>query len=323
MHSLFVYICKFCMYIFKCRIGNAWYKICIVIGKANVSYEHKCENKVEAVNYIKRENIIGNHDNVSYNCKQPPAECNRELDYQRNSDASQDHGQTLQSHSLRLLASQLPRLTQVSMFSREPGVSSSPAVERARIWNPARDIIESEKQSRCEEVVDNMQHANNDPAIDTSESLPPTPDTCCDSSSSQTFACGECRKFFATSHGLEVHVRRSHGSAGFTRPYECDVCLKTFGHAVSLTTHRATMHSGQRVFQCGQCGKTFKRSSTLSTHLLIHTDTRPFPCQYCGKRFHQKSDMKKHTYIHTGNVSLHKILSCILSYDLLPVVMII
>ena len=111
-----------------------------------------------------------------------------------------------------------------------------------------------------------------------------------------TYECVKCRKNFSTSHGLEVHVRRTHSGE---RPYACDVCTKTFGHAVSLSQHRA-VHTHERTFECKQCGKTFKRSSTLSTHLLIHSDTRPYPCQYCGKRFHQKSDMKKHTYIHTG-----------------------
>ncbi|KAK3606417.1 hypothetical protein CHS0354_042070 [Potamilus streckersoni] len=111
-----------------------------------------------------------------------------------------------------------------------------------------------------------------------------------------TYECVKCMKQFSTPHGLEVHVRRSHSGK---RPYACDVCNKTFGHAVSLTQHRA-VHTQERSFQCQQCGKCFKRSSTLSTHLLIHSDTRPYPCPYCGKRFHQKSDMKKHTYIHTG-----------------------
>ncbi|XP_007233675.2 growth factor independent 1A transcription repressor b isoform X2 [Astyanax mexicanus] len=110
------------------------------------------------------------------------------------------------------------------------------------------------------------------------------------------FKCIKCSKVFSTPHGLEVHVRRSHSG---TRPYACDICGKTFGHAVSLEQHRA-VHSQERSFDCKICGKSFKRSSTLSTHLLIHSDTRPYPCQYCGKRFHQKSDMKKHTFIHTG-----------------------
>ncbi|XP_042284273.1 growth factor independent 1A transcription repressor a [Thunnus albacares] len=111
-----------------------------------------------------------------------------------------------------------------------------------------------------------------------------------------SYKCIKCCKVFSTPHGLEVHVRRSHSG---TRPFECGVCGKTFGHAVSLDQHRA-VHSQERSFSCKICGKSFKRSSTLSTHLLIHSDTRPYPCQYCGKRFHQKSDMKKHTFIHTG-----------------------
>ncbi|XP_054612986.1 zinc finger protein Gfi-1b isoform X3 [Dunckerocampus dactyliophorus] len=101
---------------------------------------------------------------------------------------------------------------------------------------------------------------------------------------------------FSTPHGLEVHVRRSHSG---TRPFGCNICRKTFGHAVSLEQHM-NVHSQEKSFECKMCGKSFKRSSTLSTHLLIHSDTRPYPCQFCGKRFHQKSDMKKHTYIHTG-----------------------
>ncbi|XP_029474639.1 zinc finger protein Gfi-1 isoform X1 [Rhinatrema bivittatum] len=110
------------------------------------------------------------------------------------------------------------------------------------------------------------------------------------------YKCIKCSKVFSTPHGLEVHVRRSHSG---TRPFACEMCGKTFGHAVSLEQHKA-VHSQERSFDCKICGKSFKRSSTLSTHLLIHSDTRPYPCQYCGKRFHQKSDMKKHTFIHTG-----------------------
>ncbi|XP_069825183.1 zinc finger protein Gfi-1 isoform X2 [Dendropsophus ebraccatus] len=111
-----------------------------------------------------------------------------------------------------------------------------------------------------------------------------------------SYKCLKCSKVFSTPHGLEVHVRRSHSG---TRPFACEICGKTFGHAVSLEQHKA-VHSQERSFDCKICGKSFKRSSTLSTHLLIHSDTRPYPCQYCGKRFHQKSDMKKHTFIHTG-----------------------
>lgn len=124
----------------------------------------------------------------------------------------------------------------------------------------------------------------------------PTEENVTTNADGAAFQCTKCTKPFSTSHGLEVHVRRVHSGS---RPYACDVCNKTFGHAISLDQHRI-VHNQERVFECRQCGKCFKRSSTLSTHLLIHSDTRPYPCPYCGKRFHQKSDMKKHTYIHTG-----------------------
>ncbi|XP_034048783.1 zinc finger protein Gfi-1b [Thalassophryne amazonica] len=144
-----------------------------------------------------------------------------------------------------------------------------------------------------------LQHANNLYSNHISRSPPPQQPLDCSthySPTTNTYHCITCDKVFSTSHGLEVHVRRSHSG---TRPFHCNICRKTFGHAVSLE-HHMNVHSQEKSFECKMCGKSFKRSSTLSTHLLIHSDTRPYPCQYCGKRFHQKSDMKKHTYIHTG-----------------------
>ncbi|NXS17938.1 GFI1B protein, partial [Mystacornis crossleyi] len=59
------------------------------------------------------------------------------------------------------------------------------------------------------------------------------------SSDMETFHCVKCNKVFSTPHGLEVHVRRSHSG---TRPFACEVCGKTFGHAVSLEQH-TNIHS--------------------------------------------------------------------------------
>uniref|UniRef100_A0A8C9YAE0 Growth factor independent 1A transcription repressor a n=1 Tax=Sander lucioperca TaxID=283035 RepID=A0A8C9YAE0_SANLU len=137
---------------------------------------------------------------------------------------------------------------------------------------------------------------------------------CSNIESSGSYKCIKCCKVFSTPHGLEVHVRRSHSG---TRPFECGVCGKTFGHAVSLDQHRAvhsqahildTKASGSHICHhnvpnhCKICGKSFKRSSTLSTHLLIHSDTRekPHKCQVCGKAFSQSSNLITHSRKHTG-----------------------
>ena len=182
--------------------------------------------------------------------------------------------------------------------SARGGQTRIPAQNRKPIWSPAADLENKSKPSENCKVSSRLAfspgHSMDFGGVIDMSVDPDLPQP--EESEHGAFECITCKKKFTTPHGFEVHVRRSHSGR---RPYECDVCNKTFGHAVSLSQHRA-VHSQERSFQCKQCGKTFKRSSTLSTHLLIHSDTRPYPCQYCGKRFHQKSDMKKHTYIHTG-----------------------
>lgn len=181
--------------------------------------------------------------------------------------------------------------------------------KRTKTYNSIKEEAEEDRQL----IDDNYEFTNTSLLDDTNEETeedfmyqhnPDSTDEYSDlggvgggAQSGETYECDKCDKKFATSHGLEVHSRRTHTDQ--VRPYECDLCHKHFGHLISLEHHRIT-HQHERCFECNQCGKCFKRSSTLSTHLLIHSDTRPYPCQYCGKRFHQKSDMKKHTYIHTG-----------------------
>ncbi|XP_023816832.1 zinc finger protein Gfi-1b [Oryzias latipes] len=182
-------------------------------------------------------------------------------------------------------------------FLSEPHVDEfSPYYKPAFAWEPAPSRFELRQLSFSPTV---LQHASGLYGGRISRSPPTQQPLDCSTHYtplSSTYHCITCDKVFSTSHGLEVHVRRSHSGM---RPFGCSICRKTFGHAVSLEQHM-NVHSQEKSFECKMCGKSFKRSSTLSTHLLIHSDTRPYPCQFCGKRFHQKSDMKKHTYIHTG-----------------------
>ncbi|XP_034565761.1 zinc finger protein Gfi-1b [Notolabrus celidotus] len=187
-------------------------------------------------------------------------------------------------------------LTQPFYLSDPHMAGFPPYYKPTYAWDPVTSSYELRQMSFSPKV---LQHAGNLYTSHLSCSPPPQQPLDCSthySPTSNTYHCITCDKVFSTPHGLEVHVRRSHSG---TRPFGCNICRKTFGHAVSLEQHM-NVHSQEKSFECKMCGKTFKRSSTLSTHLLIHSDTRPYPCQYCGKRFHQKSDMKKHTYIHTG-----------------------
>lgn len=63
------------------------------------------------------------------------------------------------------------------------------------------------------------------------------------------YSCIKCDKMFPTSHGLEVHSRRSHNGK---RPFSCELCNKSFGAEISLNQHRLVIMP-----------RPFRHSSTL------------------------------------------------------------
>ncbi|XP_075026745.1 zinc finger protein Gfi-1b isoform X3 [Calonectris borealis] len=81
------------------------------------------------------------------------------------------------------------------------------------------------------------------------------------SSDMETYHCVKCNKVFSTPHGLEVHVRRSHSG---TRPFACEVCGKTFGHAVSLEQHTNIHSQGRSPTNARYAAKPSARAPTSS-----------------------------------------------------------
>lgn len=65
---------------------------------------------------------------------------------------------------------------------------------------------------------------------------------------------------FSTPHGLEVHARRSHSG---TRPFACELCGKTFGHAVSLEQHKVVHSQVWKIYNI-QCYCALLDSLTFS-----------------------------------------------------------
>ena len=125
--------------------------------------------------------------------------------------------------------------------SEENARRKSPHV-KGSIWNPAFELEspKKDKSIRHDDVRRTIHDVSDgvDTSVDeassshgTSRSNSPEEDP------SGRFSCKMCRKTYVTSHGLEVHAQRCHVMLG-CRVYECEICQKNFGHAVSLAQHR-------------------------------------------------------------------------------------
>ena len=79
----------------------------------------------------------------------------------------------------------------------------------------------------------------------------------------------------------------------------CDECSFQTNWAVSLNTHKRTVHSKT---PCTFCGKLISQAC-----MKIHVNTfhveekkKPFVCKTCGKGFSLKKRFQEHNNIHTG-----------------------
>lgn len=90
------------------------------------------------------------------------------------------------------------------------------------------------------------------------------------------------------------------------RPFNCDVCGRSYKHAGSLINHKQTHKTG--LFHCSICQKQFYNLMALKNHNRTHFETKRYRCPECPKAFRLQKQLASHQRVHRDrkwNPNLH------------------
>ena len=87
------------------------------------------------------------------------------------------------------------------------------------------------------------------------------------------------------------------------KPFECDICKKTFSDYYTMKLHIMSYIRKGLPFKCPVCPEDFSRFSDLKEHMRIHPEFKPFKCQHCKKRFSKNCDLSAHMLTHESKKS--------------------
>lgn len=116
----------------------------------------------------------------------------------------------------------------------------------------------------------------------------------------RTFMCSICKKTWASSSSLWLHMRR-HNRANLLH---CSQCEYSAPNQNLLGRHIKT-HSEQRDFQCDLCPRAYKRKATLDAHKQFHLDKNRTVCSICNKVMTTTYSLRQHMRRHSGQNFLH------------------
>ena len=105
------------------------------------------------------------------------------------------------------------------------------------------------------------------------------------------FECDLCGKSFTRKGSLGAHKKGQHEGA----KYECNVCGQNFSTKAILRVHVGGVHENQRHIKCKECPATFSRKSSYIRHFRnLHTEKRKHECDLCGQSFKEAHHLKAH-----------------------------
>lgn len=114
-------------------------------------------------------------------------------------------------------------------------------------------------------------------------------------SESKAFVCDLCGDHFRFSSNLQMHKRRKHT---MVKDHVCSHCSKAFVSRDELLNHQMC-HTDERPFECELCRKTFNRKSSLQFHRRRKHSMLPMhACNVCGRGFSQKVSLQMHLKTH-------------------------
>ncbi|VTZ67691.1 C2H2 zinc finger protein Zfp, putative [Plasmodium chabaudi chabaudi] len=81
----------------------------------------------------------------------------------------------------------------------------------------------------------------------------------------------------------------------------CNVCSMVFANKKLMKRHLMSVHTDSRPYKCELCLKTYKRSDHLKKHILTHEDNKvktKYKCAICQVEFDTPKELKEHKIRH-------------------------